>query len=506
MPEQYDIIVIGAGPGGYVAAIRAAQLGQKTAIVDKQWLGGVCLNVGCIPSKALLKNAELAHTLRERPQEFGISFDNLNLDFAAAVKRSRQVSDRLVKGLGFLMKKNKITVYMGNAHLTGPGSVSVKGADGALTELVAKNIIVATGASSLVPPAWKVDGTRIVTYLEAITQEKLPKSAIIIGAGAVGVEFATVWSAYGSEVTIVEMLPGLLPMEDEEIGKELKRAFDKRGIKSLVGHKVEAVEATGTGVKVVVSAIGGASILRQAQGGAAGLPGPTGSAGAGDTSRHEHAGLLDPPLSEMTLEAEQALVAIGFRPNSKGLGLEEIGVRLDECGFIGINECMETNVPGIRAIGDVTGKLMLAHVGSAQGIIAAEHIAGVETITLDYEMMPRATYCQPQVASFGLSEAKAKERGYAVKVGKFPFQANGKALGLGEAVGWVKLVVDEKYGEILGAHMIGPEVTELLPELTLARMLELTPHEIAYNVHAHPTLSEVLMEAAHGAEGNPINI
>jgi len=466
MPEQYDVIVIGAGPGGYVAAIRAAQLGQKTAIVDKQWLGGVCLNVGCIPSKALLKNAEVAHILRERGQEFGFSFDNLKLDYCTAVKRSRQVSDRLVKGVGFLMKKNKIDVHMGTAHLTRPGVVSVTGADGVAKELFTKNVIVATGASSMVPAAWKVDGKNVVTYLEAIVQEKLPKSAIIIGAGAVGVEFATVWSAYGAQVTIVEMLPGLLPMEDEEVGKELKKAFDKRGIKSLVGHKVEALEATGMGVRVAVSADG----------------------------------------KETVLEAEQALVAIGFRPNSKGLGLEEVGVRINERGFIEIDEKMQTNVPGIWAIGDVTGKLMLAHVGSAQGIIAAEHIAGAETITLDYEMMPRATYCQPQVASFGLSEVKAKERGYGVKVSRFPFQANGKALGLGEAVGWVKLVVDEKYGEILGAHMIGPEVTELLPELTLARMLELTPLEIARNVHAHPTLSEVLMEAAEGAEGQSINI
>jgi dihydrolipoamide dehydrogenase len=335
-----------------------------------------------------------------------------------------------------------------------------------LTELSAKNIILATGASSLVPPAWKVDGKNAVTYLEAIVQEKLPKSAIIIGAGAIGVEFATVWNSYGAEVTIVEMLPGLLPLEDEEVGKELKKAFDKRGIKLMVGHKVESVEVTKAGVKVTVSAEG----------------------------------------KETTLEAEQALVAIGFRPNSKGLGLEELGVKLDERGFIEIDEKMQTNVPGIYAIGDVTGKLMLAHVGSAMGIIAAENIAGVETVILDYAMMPRATYCQPQVASFGLTEVQAKERGYSVKVGRFPFQANGKALGLGEAVGWVKLVVDEKYGEILGAHMIGPEVTELLPELTLAHMMEMTPNEIARNVHAHPTLSETLMEAAHGAEGRPINI
>jgi len=467
MTEQYDVVVIGAGPGGYVAAIRAAQLGQKTAIIEKQWLGGVCLNVGCIPSKALLKNAEVAHTLRERGKEFGFSFDNLNLDFSVAVKRSRQVSGRLVKGVGFLMKKNKIDVYMGTAHLDAPGTVSVTDNEGKVQSLSAKNVIVATGASTLVPPAWKVDGEKIVTYLEAITQENLPKSAVIIGAGAIGVEFATIWNSYGCEVTIVEMLPHLVPLEDEEVSQELEKAFKKNGINYLVGHKVEAVEGTKTGVRVEVS---------------------------------------DAEGKNQTLEAEQALVAIGFHPNSSGLGLEELGVKLSDRGFIEIDERMATNVPGIWAIGDVTGKLMLAHVGSAMGIVCAENIAGAETITLEYEMMPRATYCQPQVASFGLTEAQAKERGYEVKVGRFPFQANGKALGLGDYAGWVKLVVDEKYGEILGAHMIGPEVTELLPELTLAHLMELTPAEIARNVHAHPTLSEVLMEAAHGAEGAAIHI
>jgi dihydrolipoamide dehydrogenase len=466
MAENYDVVVIGAGPGGYVAAIRAAQLGQKTVIVDKQWLGGVCLNVGCIPSKALLKNAEVAHTLRERGKEFGFSFDNLKLDYGVAVKRSRQVSDRLVKGVGFLMKKNNIAVLIGTAKLTAKDTVSVTDKDGKVTELKTKNIIVATGASSAVPGAWKVDGEKVVTYYEAILHEKLPKSVIVIGSGAIGVEFSTVWSSYGVDVTIVEMLPRLVPLEDEEISAELDKAFKKRGIKSLLGHKVESVEATTSGVKVTVSAEGATKIL----------------------------------------EADQALVAIGFRPNSKGLGLEDVGVKLSERGFVEVDERMATNVPGIWAIGDVTGKLMLAHVGSAMGIVCAENIAGAETIKLDYEMMPRATYCQPQIASFGLTEAQAKERGYTVKVGRFPFQANGKALGLGDYAGWVKLIVDEKYGEILGAHMIGPEVTELLPELTLAHMLELTPHEIARNVHAHPTISEALMEAAHAAEGQPIHI
>lgn len=464
--DIYDVVVVGAGPAGYVAAIRAAQLGQKTAIVDKQWLGGVCLNVGCVPSKSLLKNAEVAHTLRERGKEFGFSFENLKLDFPTAVRRSRQVSDRLTKGVGSLMKKNNITVFLGAAKLDAKDTLIVTDKDGKAVELKAKNIIIATGASAMVPSAWKVDGEKVVTYLEAILQEKLPESVVIIGAGAIGMEFATVWRAYGVAVTVVEMLPHVLPLEDEEAAAEVAKAFTKRGVKILAGHKVEAVKTTGTGVKVTVSANG----------------------------------------ETKTLEADQALVAIGFRPNSNGLGLEEVGVKLTEHGFVEIDDRMATNISGIWAIGDVTGKLMLAHVGSAQGIVCAENIAGAETVKLDYEMMPRATYCQPQVASFGMTEAQAKERGYTVKLGRFPFQANGKALGLGDYAGWVKLIVDEKYGEILGATMVGPEVTELLPELTLARMMELTPAEIARNVHAHPSLSEALMEAAHVAEGMGIQI
>ena len=464
--SEYDVIVIGAGPAGYVAAIRAAQLGLKTAVIDKQWLGGVCLNVGCIPSKALLKNAEVAHTLRERGKEFGFSFENLKLDFSAAVKRSRQVSDRLVKGVGFLMKKNNIDVIMGTAHLIAKDTVQVADKDGKVSELKARHIIVATGAHSAVPKAWTIDGQKVVTYLEAILQEKQPASVIIIGSGAIGVEFATVWNSYGVEVTIVEMLPHLVPLEDEEVSAELEKAFKKRGIKALVNHKVEAIEATENGARVTVSAGG----------------------------------------EQKVLEAEQALVAIGFAPNSGGLGLEEMGVKIAERGFIEIDERMATNVPGIWAIGDVTGKLMLAHVGSAQGIVCAENIAGVETVKLDYAMMPHCTYSQPQIASFGLTEAQAKERGYEVKVGKFNFQANGKALGLGDYAGWVKLITDAKYGEILGAHLIGPEVTELLPELTIAQMMELTAAEIARNVHAHPTLSEVLMEAAHAARGHAIHM
>ena len=466
MSETYDVLVIGAGPAGYVAAIRAAQLGQKTAIVDKQWLGGVCLNVGCIPSKSLLKNAEVAHLLRERGKEFGFSFENLKLDYSVAVKRSRQVSERLTKGVGFLMKKNNITVHMGAAKLIAKDKVSVTDKDGKVIDLIAKNIILATGASATVPSAWKMDGQKVVTYHEAILQEKLPKSVIIIGAGAIGMEFATVWNGYGVEVTVVEMLPHVLPLEDEEAASEVAKAYTKRGVKVLANHKVDLVETTGTGVIVKVSSDGQTTVL----------------------------------------EAEQALVAIGFRPNSKELGLETVGVKISERGFIEIDGKMATNIPGIWAIGDVTGKLMLAHVGTAQGIVCAENIAGAESVSLDYEMMPRATYCQPQVASFGMTEAQAKERGYTIKVGRFPFQANGKALGLADYAGWVKLIVEEKYGELLGATLVGPEVTELLPELTLAHMLELTPAEIARNVHAHPTLSEALMEAAHVVEGMGIHI
>lgn len=466
--ENFDVVVIGAGPGGYVAAIRASQLGLKTTIVEKQWMGGVCLNVGCIPSKALLRNADVAHTLRERGKEFGFSFENLQLDFPAAVKRSRQVSDRLVRGVGFLMKKNNIPVQNGTGVITSRDTVQVTDKDGKQTNLKTKNIIIATGSHNFNIPGVIVDGEKVVTYLEAILQEKLPKSVIIIGGGAIGTEFATIWNAYGTEVTMVEMLPRVLPLEDEECAAELAKAYQKRGIKILAGHKVVAVEATDSGVRVRVSP------------------------GEGQ--------------EEKTLEAEQALMAIGFRPNVKDLGLEAAGVKLNQRGFIEIDERMATNVPGIYAIGDVTGQLLLAHVASAQAIVCAENIAGVETVKLNYKMMPRAVYSHPQVASFGYTETEAKEQGYEVKIGRFPFQPNGKALGLGDYAGFVKIIRDAKYGEILGAHMVGPDVSELLPELTLAQRMELTTAEIARNVHAHPTLSEALMEAAEAAEGHAIHI
>jgi len=464
----YDVIVIGGGPGGYVAAIRATQLGQKAALVEREHLGGVCLSWGCIPSKALLRNAEIAELL-QRGKDFGFSFDNLKLDYEVAYKRSRRVSDGRVKGVQFLMKKNKIDVYQGMAKLRSatqvdvtavPDAPAVNGQkfDGTLT---AKNIIIATGARARSIPGVEIDGEKAITYRKALELKQAPKSIAIIGAGPIGMELGYVFRAYGSQVTLVEMLPRVVPLEDEEVSAEVAKAYTKLGFKLLTDAKVESVTKTADGVEV--------------------------KAGG------------------QTVKAEMVMVAIGFAPNSENLGLETAGVQTER-GAIVIDTHMRTNVPNIYAIGDVTAKLMLAHVGSAQGIVAAETIAGVETVELDYPFMPRCTYCQPQVASMGLTEKQAREQGYEIKVGKFPFIANGKAQGLGDYAGFVKVVADAKYGEVLGVHMVGPEVTELLPEWVLARNQELTPHEIARSVHAHPTLSEVMMEAAEAVTGQAIHI
>lgn len=466
MPNTYNVIIIGAGPAGYVAAIRASQLGLKTAIIDKEWLGGVCLNVGCIPSKSLLKNADVAHTLRKRGREFGFSFDNLTLDYGKAVKRSRRISQRLTKGVSFLMKKNDIDVHMGTAQLEDEKTVLVTGEDGEVQRLTGEDIIIATGAKPVTIPGIEVDGEKILTYRDTILQEELPQSAVIIGSGAIGVEFATIWNAYGVDVTIVEMLPRLVPLEDAAVSAELQKCFRRQQIKTLTSHRVEAIHTTDEGVQVHVSSQKG----------------------------------------EKNIKAKQALMAIGFRPNTQGLGLENVGVQLTEQGAVAVNAEMATNIPGLWAIGDVTAKLMLAHVGSAQGIICAESIAGRETIPLEYQAMPRATYCNPQIASFGLTADQAKERGLNPKESQFPFRANGKALGLGESAGWAKIVTNAENGQLLGAHMIGPEVTELLPELTLAHHLQAGISEIARNVHAHPTLSEALMETAHEASGHAIHL
>mgnify|MGYP000738481229 CR=1 FL=1 len=466
--KEYDVVVLGAGPGGYVAAIRAAQLGIKVAIVEKQYWGGVCLNVGCIPTKALLKNAEVAHTLKHRGKEFGFSFENLTLDYGAAFKRSRQVSERLVKGVGFLMKKNQIDTYDGWGTLEGEHTIRVALNGGGEEILTYQNLILATGASPRMIPGVEVDGEVVITYNEAILSAQVPDQVIIVGAGPIGLEFGYIWHNYGAEVTILEMLERPAPLEDPEVSTELGRAYHRLGIKVIPSARVEGISITEGKAAVRVSMEGG----------------------------------------EQTLEAQKVLVAIGFVPNVEGYGLETLGVKLAErTQFIEIDKYMRTSIPHVYAIGDVTGKLMLAHVASAQGIVAAEAIAGHETIELDYTMMPRAIYCQPQIASFGYTEEQARAAGYTdLKISKFPFQANGKALGMGEGNGFVKLIADARYGEILGGHMIGPEVTELLPEYTLARYAELTAEEIARNVHAHPTLSEVLMEAAHGIIDRPIHI
>jgi dihydrolipoamide dehydrogenase len=464
MPETYDVAVIGGGPGGYVAAIRAAQLGLKVALVEKEHLGGVCLNWGCIPTKSLLRNAEVV-SLLGRGKEFGFTVMGLDTDYGAAVDRSRKVSQRLVKGVGSLMRKHSIEVIEGTGTLKSSNVVEVTLNAGGTRALETHHAIVATGGQARSIPGITPDGERVMTYREAIVLRELPASAVVVGAGPIGMEFAHVWSTYGTDVTVVEMLPHALPLEDEDVSKEVERAFKRRKVKLLTSTRVQGVETTDASVRVRV---------------------------AGEEG-------------EQVLEAERALMAIGVRPDSENLGLGKIGVQVER-GNVVIDDHMRTNVPGVYAVGDVTGKLALAHVASAQGIVAAEAIARERTIKLDYEAMPRCTYCQPQVASFGITEAEATERGHEVKVGRFPFRPNGKALGLGDYDGFVKIVADAISGEILGAHLVGPEVTELLPELVLARTWELTPDEIAGTVHAHPTLSEALMEAAHGVFGEAIHI
>lgn len=462
MADTYDVLVIGAGPGGYVAAIRAAQLGLKTGCIEEENLGGVCLNWGCIPSKALLRNADLVQIMTERAKEFGFQFDNFRADYNVAVERSRQVAQRLSRGVASLFKKYGVEHIKGRGVLTGPQTVQV----GDQT-YEAKNFIIATGARARSLPGIEIDGKDIQSYREAIVETEIPNSIVIVGAGAIGLEFGHIYNAYGADVTIVEFLPHLAPLEDEEISKEIEKAYKRAGINFRVSTKVTGVEKRDGKLYVQVE--------------------PT-QGGQGET-----------------IETDRVLMAVGVAPNSKNLGLENAGVELDERGFIKIDDEMRTNVPNIYAIGDVTGKLLLAHVASHQGIAAAEVIAGHSIRPLEYEMMPRATYCTPQIASMGLTEAQCKERGIEYKVGRFPFIANGKALGLGERDGFVKILADAKYGEILGAHMIGPEVTELIAEFTLARTLEATPLEIAHAVHPHPTLSEAIGEAALAVEGQTIN-
>lgn len=454
------MIVIGSGPGGYVAAIRAGQLGLKTAVVERGEVGGVCLNWGCIPSKALLRNAEVLG-LFKRAADFGISVDNLKYDFSAAIDRSRKVVDRLTRGVSFLLKKNKVEYISGTGVLKDANTVEVEGGDTLTTD----NVIIATGARFRELPTLLVDGNVVITSREALELREVPLRVVIVGGGATGVEFAYLYRTYGAQVTLVELLPRLVPLEDEEISAELEKALEKQGINSMTGSKVDSVQVDGSTAKVTVS----------------------GEAG------------------ETEIECDKVLVAVGAQGNVEGIGLEELGVETER-GFITIDDSMATNVPGVYAIGDVTGKLLLAHVASAQGVMAVETIAGLEPMKLDYDLMPKATYCRPQVASFGLTEAQATERGYTVKAGKFPLIASGKALALDETEGMIKLVVDAELGDVLGAHMIGTEVTELLGEVSLARMLESTTKELGWLVHPHPTISETLKEAALASDGEAIHI
>ncbi|NMH99358.1 dihydrolipoyl dehydrogenase [Pseudonocardia acidicola] len=468
MPTHFDVVVLGAGPGGYVAAIRAAQLGRKVAVVEEKYWGGVCLNVGCIPSKALLRNAELAHIVTKEARTFGISGE-VSFDFGAAFDRSRSVADGRVKGVHFLMKKNKITEFDGRGSFVDANTIEVALGAGGTETLTFDDVIIATGATTKLLPGTSLS-ERVVTYEEQILTKELPGSVVIAGAGAIGVEFAYVLSNYGVQVTIVEFLDRMLPLEDADVSKELAKRYKKYGIDVLTSTKVEAIDDSGDVVTVTVSGKNGES---------------------------------------RELKADKVIQAIGFQPRVEGYGLENTGVKLTDRGAIAVDDRMRTNVPHIYAIGDVTAKLMLAHVGEAQGVVAAETIAGAQTQELDYTMMPRATFCQPQVASFGWTEQQAREladeKGWKVRVATFPFTANGKAQGLGEPAGFVKLISDETYGELLGGHLIGAEVTELLPELTLAQKWDLTATELARNVHAHPTLSEALQEAIHGLAGHMIN-
>ncbi|MCT9108846.1 dihydrolipoyl dehydrogenase [Streptomyces mirabilis] len=465
MDADFDVVVLGAGPGGYVAAIRAAQLGLRTAIVEGRFWGGVCLNIGCIPAKALLRNAEVAQLILHDAEKFGVRISgDVSLDYHSAYERSRVVADGRAKGVGYLMRKNKIAQFEGKGTFIDPHTMQVRLRDGEAT-LSFRSCVIATGATVKLLPGTTL-GKRVVTFEEQILSDSLPSSLIIAGAGAIGVEFAYLLRSYGVEVTLVEFLSRIAPLEDEEVSAELTKRFKRQGIRVLTSARVESIEEAADSVRVVV---------RQ-----------------GD--------------EQQVLEAERVLQATGFQPRTAGYGLASAGVRLTDRGAIDVDGHCRTSRPHIYAIGDVTAKLMLAHAAEAMGVIAAESIAGVETMELDYRMVPRATFCQPQIASFGWTESEARDEGFDVRVAKFPFTANAKAHGFGDTVGFVKLVSDARYGELLGAHLIGPDVTELLPELTLAQKWDLTVTELIRNVHAHPTLSEAVQDALHGLAGHMINL
>lgn len=462
---NYDLIVIGSGPGGYVAAIRASQLGLKTAIVERSELGGICLNWGCIPTKALLKSAQVFNYLNHS-SDYGININGkAEADFQAVIKRSRGVAEGMSKGIQFLMKKNKIDVIAGNGKIQPGRKVEVTDAEGKKSILEAKNILLAVGARSRQLPNLPQDGKKIIGYREAMSLPQQPKSMVVVGSGAIGVEFAYFYASMGTKVTIVEFMPNIVPVEDEEVSKALAKSFKSMGIEIMTESSVESVDTSGNGCKVKVKTKEG----------------------------------------EQILESDIVLSAVGIQANLENIGLEEVGIITDK-GKILVNDFYQTNIPGYHAIGDCVGGQALAHVASAEGIICVENIAGMHVEPLDYKNIPGCTYCSPEIASVGYTEKAAKEAGFEIKVGKFPFSASGKASAAGAKEGFVKLIFDAKYGELLGAHMIGANVTEMIAEIVVARKLETTGHEMIKAVHPHPTMSEAVMEAAAAAYGEVIHI
>lgn len=461
---KYDIIVLGSGPGGYVTAIRASQLGFKTAVVEKESLGGVCLNWGCIPTKALLKSAQVFEYLKH-VDEYGLKAEAIDKDFTAVVQRSRNVADGMSKGVQFLMKKNKIDVIEGFGKVKPGKKLDVTAADGTVTEYSADHIIIATGARSRELPNLPQDGKKVIGYREAMTLPEQPKSMIVVGSGAIGVEFAYFYNSMGTDVTIVEYMPNIVPVEDKDISKQMERSFKKSGIKVMTNSSVESVDTSGDTIKATVK-----------------------------TSK-----------GEKMLEADVVLSAVGIKTNIENIGLEDVGIITDRDKIL-VNDWYQTNMPGYYAIGDVTPGPALAHVASAEGITCVEKIAGLHTESIDYGNIPGCTYASPEIASVGLTEDKAKEQGYSIKVGKFPFSASGKAKAAGTPDGFVKVIFDEKYGEWLGCHMIGAGVTDMIAEAVVARKLETTGHEILKAIHPHPTMSEAVMEAVADAYDEVIHL
>ncbi|MDX8567073.1 dihydrolipoyl dehydrogenase [Elizabethkingia sp. HX XZB] len=461
---NYDIIVIGSGPGGYVTAIRASQLGFKTAIIEKENLGGICLNWGCIPTKALLKSAQVFKYI-EHAEEYGLNKVEPSFEFPNIIQRSRGVANKMSKGIEFLMKKNKIDVILGTAKVLSGKKVEVTDAEGKKQTYAGQNIIIATGARSRELPNLPQDGKKVIGYRQALSLPEQPKSMIVVGSGAIGVEFAYFYSSLGTKVTVVEFLPNIVPLEDEEVSKHLEKSLKKAGIEVMTNSSVESVDTTGEGVKAKVKTAKG----------------------------------------EVILEADVVLSAVGIQANLENIGLEEVGIKTDK-GRVLVNEWYQTNVPGYYAIGDIIPTQALAHVASAEGITCVEKIKGMHVDKIDYGNIPGCTYCLPEIASVGLTEKQAKEKGYEIKVGKFPFSASGKATANGDTDGFVKVIFDAKYGEWLGCHMIGTGVTELVAEAVVARRLETTGHEIIKSIHPHPTLSEAIMEAVAAAYGEVIHI